>query len=177
MRSKTLLLISMLIGFSAWAGIPNGYYTNAVGKHDEALMTALEGIIYNHTLLSYNYMWTAYDSTDVADDGYYIDMYSTCKYNHDSYHVGNATYVGQGLNREHSFPKSWFGGEIAPMFTDLTMLIPTDGYVNQRRSNNPYGVCAGGMTYVNEEMGVSMRGKLGTSTYNGYTATVFEPDD
>jgi len=167
----------MLIGFSAWAGIPNGYYTNAVGKHDEALMTALEGIIYNHTLLSYNYMWTAYDSTDVADDGYYIDMYSTCKYNHDSYHVGNATYVGQGLNREHSFPKSWFGGEIAPMFTDLTMLIPTDGYVNQRRSNNPYGVCAGGMTYVNEEMGVSMRGKLGTSTYNGYTATVFEPDD
>ncbi len=177
MRNKTLLLISMLIGFSAWAGIPNGYYTNAVGKHDEALMTALEGIIYNHTLLSYNYMWTAYDSTDVADDGYYIDMYSTCKYNHDSYHVGNATYVGQGLNREHSFPKSWFGGEIAPMFTDLTMLIPTDGYVNQRRSNNPYGVCAGGMTYVNEEMGVSMRGKLGTSTYNGYTATVFEPDD
>lgn len=177
MKNKTLLLISMLICFSAWAGIPNGYYTNAVGKHDEALMTALEGIIYNHTLLSYNYMWTAYDSTDVADDGYYIDMYSTCKYNHDSYHVGNATYVGQGLNREHSFPKSWFGGEIDPMFTDLTMLIPTDGYVNQRRSNNPYGVCAGGITYVNEDMGVSMKGKLGTSTYNGYTATVFEPDD
>jgi len=162
---------------TAWADIPNGFYTNAVGKHDEGLMTALEGIIYTHTKLSYNYLWKAFDNTDMGSDGYYIDMYSTCKYNYDSYHVGSASYVGQGLNREHSFPKSWFGGEVDPMYTDLTMLIPTDGYVNQRRSNNPYGVCSGGITYVNEEMGVSMRGKLGTSTYNGYTSTVFEPDD
>jgi len=177
MNRITTFLSAAIIAIAAFASIPNGYYNNAIGKHDEGLMTALEGIIYPHTQLSYNYMWTAYDTTDVGSDGYYIDMYSTCEYNHDSYHVGSASYVGQGLNREHSFPKSWFGGEIDPMFTDLTMLIPTDGYVNQRRSNNPYGVCAGGVTYVNEEMGVSMRGKLGTSTYNGYTSTVFEPDD
>ena len=63
------------------------------------------------------------------------------------------------------------------MFTDLTMLIPTDAYVNQRRSNNPYGVCVGGYTYVNDTLGVSMKGRLGKSTYNGYTSTVFEPDD
>ena len=170
-------LLTVLIGIAAWADIPDGYYTNAIGTQDEQLMTALEGIIYSHTLLSYNYMWTAYDTTDVGNDGYYIDMYSTCKYNHDSYHVGGASYVGQGINREHSFPKSWFGGEVSPMFTDLTMLIPTDGYVNQQRSNNPYGVCANGITHVNENLGVAMRGKLGTSTYNGYTATVFEPDD
>ena len=169
--------LAILVGITAWTAIPHGYYNNAVGKHDEGLMTALEGIIYTHTELSYNYMWTAFDSTDVGLDGYYIDMYSTCKYNHDSYHVGNATYVGQGLNREHSFPKSWFGGEVTPMFTDLTMIIPTDGYVNQRRSNNPYGICAGGTTYVNEELGVTMLGKVGKSTYNGYTANVFEPDD
>ena len=177
MKKITTLLLSALIGMTAWADIPDGFYTNAVGKHDEGLMTALEGIIYTHTKLSYNYLWKAFDTTDMGSDGYYIDMYSTCKYNYDSYHVGSASYVGQGLNREHSFPKSWFGGEVDPMYTDLTMLIPTDGYVNQRRSNNPYGVCAGGITYVNEEMGVSMRGKLGTSTYNGYTSTVFEPDD
>ncbi len=177
MKKITTLLLSALVGMTAWADIPNGFYTNAVGKHDEGLMTALEGIIYTHTKLSYNYLWKAFDNTDMGSDGYYIDMYSTCKYNYDSYHVGSASYVGQGLNREHSFPKSWFGGEVDPMYTDLTMLIPTDGYVNQRRSNNPYGVCSGGITYVNEEMGVSMRGKLGTSTYNGYTSTVFEPDD
>ena len=33
------------------------------------------------------------------------------------------------------------------------------------------------MTYVNEDLGVTMLGKLDESTYNGYTATVFEPDD
>lgn len=165
------------IALMLWAGVPNGYYNNAIGKSDEALMTALEGIIYMHTELSYDFMWTAYDSTDVGSDGYYIDMYSNCKYDHSSTHVAGASQVGQGINREHSFPKSWFGGEVSPMFTDLTMLIPTDGFVNQRRSNYPYGVCAGGVTYTNEEMNVTMKGKLGASTYNGYTTTVFEPDD
>ena len=53
-------------GLSAWADAPDGFYDNAIGKHDEGLMTALEGIVYTHTLLSYNYMWTAYDSTDVG---------------------------------------------------------------------------------------------------------------
>lgn len=171
------LLLALLIGGTAMADIPNGYYNNAIGKQDEALMTALEGIIYTHSLLGYNYLWDCYPTTDVGSDGYYIDMYSTCKYNHDSPHPGNASYVGQGLNREHSFPKSWFGGEVDPMFTDLTMIIPADAYVNQRRSNNPYGVCANGITYTNDELGVTMLGKLGTSTYNGYTSTVFEPDD
>ena len=174
---KITTLFALLVGLTAMADIPNGYYTNAVGKSDEALMTALEGIIYYHSQLGYNDLWDAYPYTDTGSDGYYIDMYSTCKYNYDSYHVGTASYVGQGLNREHSFPKSWFGGEEYPMYTDLMMIIPTDGYVNQRRSNYPYGVCAGGTTYTNEEMGVTMLGKLGTSTYNGYTAKVFEPDD
>ena len=177
MKKITTLLLITLVGLTAWADIPNGYYSNAIGKRDEALMTALEGIIYTHSQLSYNSLWDSYPYTDAGSDGYYIDMYSTCKYDHDSYHVSGASNVGEGINREHSFPKSWFGGEVSPMFTDLMMIIPTDGYVNQRRSNNPYGVCAGGVTYVNEALGVTMLGKLGTSTYNGYTATVFEPDD
>ena len=172
-------LFALLVGLTAMADIPSGFYTNANGKSDEALMTALEGIIYTHTQLGYNDLWDCYPTTDMGSDGYYIDMYSTCKYNYDSYHVGTASYVGQGLNREHSFPKSWFGGEVYPMYTDLMMIIPTDGYVNQRRSNYPYGVCNGSdvVTYTNEELGVSMLGKLGKSTYNGYTAKVFEPDD
>ena len=179
MKKISTLVFAMLVGVTAWADIPTGFYTNAVGKQDEQLMTALEGIIYTHTLLGYNDLWDCYPTTDMGSDGYYIDMYSTCKYNKSSYHVGTASYVGQGLNREHSFPKSWFGGEVDPMYTDLMMIIPTDGYVNQRRSNYPYGVCNGtdAITYTNEELGVTMLGKLGKSTYNGYTAKVFEPDD
>lgn len=179
MKKITSLLLTVLIGTSAWADIPTGYYANAIGKQNEALMTALEGIIYTHSLLSYDYMWIAYDVTDVGSDGYYIDMYSNCKYNNQSAHVAGASYVGEGINREHSFPKSWFGGEVSPMFTDLTMLIPTDAFVNQRRSNYPYGVCGGtdAVTYTTPELGVTMLGKLGTSTYDGYSAKVFEPDD
>ena len=97
-----LTLLTALVGLSSWAGIPDGYYTNAIGHHDEDLMTALEGIIYTHTKLSYEYMWTAYDFTDVGSDGFYIDMYSDCKYDHNSAHVAGASYVGQGINREHS---------------------------------------------------------------------------
>ncbi len=177
MKRNITSLFTLLLCLSSWGNIPSGYYNNAIGKSDEALMTALESIILPHTELSYDYLWSAYDDTDMGSDGYYIDMYSTCKYNRSSYHVSTASYVGQGLNREHSFPKSWFGGEEYPMYTDLTMIIPTDGFVNQRRSNHPYGVCAGGTTYVNEELNVTMKGKLGKSTYNGYAETVFEPDD
>ena len=179
MKKNTFLPLLMLAALTAWADVPTGYYVNAIGKQDEALMTALEGIINAHSQLGYNALWDSYPYTDAGSDGYYIDMYSTSKYNHDSPHPGSASYVGQGLNREHSFPKSWFGGEVYPMYTDLMMIIPADAYVNQRRSNNPYGVCSGedAITYTNESLGVTMLGKLGKSTYNGYTATVYEPDD
>ena len=176
MKRATTSLLLLIIGLVLWADIPNGYYNNAIGKKDEALMTALEGIVYTHTELGYNYLWTAFDSTDVGSDGYYIDMYSTCKYNNRSPHPSGSSYVGEGLNREHSFPKSWYASQ-TPIYTDLHMLIPVDAFVNQRRSNYPYGVCAYGTTYTNDSLGVSMKGKLGTSTYNGYTSTVFEPDD
>ena len=68
-KTITPLAIMLLTSVMAWADVPDGYYNNALGKQDEALMTALEGIIYTHTKLSYNYMWTAYDVTDVGDDG------------------------------------------------------------------------------------------------------------
>ena len=177
MKKITTFALTLLVGISTMAEIPNGYYNNAVGKQDEQLMTALEGIISTHSQLGYNFLWDCYPYTDAGSDGYYIDMYSTSKYNHDTTHPSSASYVGQGLNREHSFPKSWFGGEVYPMYTDLMMIIPADAYVNQRRSNYPYGVCATGTTYVNDDLGVTMLGKIGTSTYNGYTSTVFEPDD
>jgi len=172
------LLVGLLLCPVAMASIPSGYYNNAIGKSDEALMSALEGIIYSHTQLTYAYLWTAFNYTDVGDDGYYIDMYSNCKYNSSADHTSGASYVGQGINREHSFPKSWWNSNQTTSlleYTDLTHLIPTDAYVNQRRSNYAYGVCSSGETYTNGDY--TMLGKIGTSTYSGYTGTVYEPDD
>ena len=68
-------------------------------------------------------------------------------------------------------PKSWFGGSVAPMYTDLFQLIPTDGYVNSKRSNLPIGkVTSATWTSTNGS-------KVGTSNISGYSGQVFEPID
>jgi endonuclease I len=162
-----------VIAQSALAAEPVNYYNNALGKSNENLMSALRSIIYNHRQLGYNALWDAFKSTDTDADGYIIDMYSNCRYR-PSEHGGNAKTVGDGYNREHSFPKSWFD-DAAPMYTDLFHLYPTDIKVNSQRSNFPFGVCAKGDRLTNGSL--YGKGKLGTSTYPGYSGTVFEPDD
>ena len=69
MKKVFTTMLAAIIGLSIWADIPNGYYTNAIGKQDEALMTALEGIIYTHSQLGYNFLWDCYPYTDTGDDG------------------------------------------------------------------------------------------------------------
>ena len=75
----------MLMASTALADIPTGYYTNAIGLKDEALMTALEGIIFNHSLLGYNPLWDYYPTTDGGSDGYYH-----CSDKNGRYMSGNA---------------------------------------------------------------------------------------
>merc|ERR1719345_689018 len=56
---------------------------------------------------------------------------------------GNYKHEGDCFNREHLWPKSWFGGFSAGdnAQTDLFELWPTDGYVNGMRGNLPLGDC------------------------------------
>ena len=172
---KSILLLTALL-FSVHtmlAAEPVNYYNNALGKNDEQLMTALRNIIREHRQLSYNALWDAFKTTDTDSQGYIIDMYSNCRYRPDQ-HGGSAKKVGDGYNREHSFPKSWFNDE-TPMYTDLFHLYPTDIKVNGQRSNYPFGVCANGTRLTNGSL--YGKGKLGQSTYPGYSGTVFEPDD
>ncbi len=172
-RFTLLLAATLFTSVAALAGIPANYYNSALGQHDAGLMTALRNIIRNHTQLSYNDLWSAFVTTDTDDQGYIIDMYSNCRYK-PSQHGGSASTVGEGFNREHSFPKSWFNDGY-PMYTDLFHMYPTDIRVNNQRSNYPFGVCANGTRLTNGKL--YGKGKLGTSTYPGYSGTVFEPDD
>ncbi|OFY71803.1 MAG: hypothetical protein A2265_01200, partial [Bacteroidetes bacterium RIFOXYA12_FULL_33_9] len=83
---------------------------------------------------------------------------------------GNYNSENDCYNREHSWPQSWFD-ESSPMVSDLFHVYPTDGYVNGKRANYPYGE-------VNSPNWTSMNGsKLGTCSYPGYTGIVFEPID
>lgn len=88
---------------------------------------------------------------------------------------GQYSTLGDCYNREHSFPKSWFNDD-SPMVSDAFHIYPTDGKVNSQRNNYPYGECANGTT-LSPNGKVKALGKLGTSTFPGYSGTVFEPDD
>lgn len=68
-------------------------------------------------------------------------------------------------------PKSWFH-DAYPMYTDLFHLYPTDSYINNMRSNYPFGEV--GTVTKQSEGGFS---KLGKSAVSGYSGTVFEPAD
>ncbi|MCL1946297.1 MAG: endonuclease [Chitinivibrionia bacterium] len=161
--------------FAAFAQIPQGYYDAAQGKIGAELKSALHEIILDHTPLSYDALWTAFEKTDVAEDGAVWDMYSECVFEFfiNQCGRGNARTTCDCYNREHSFPKSWFGGEIMPMFTDLFHLYPTDAIINSQRNNFPYGEV--GETNTIKENG---KGKYGRARAGlGHTGTVYEPDD
>ncbi len=176
---KRLLLQTVLVALSAiaWAQGPNGtedYYLNADGKSGAALKTAMFTIINTgKNDITYNGLWEAYKTTDRRDDGKLRDWYSKVT----NYEIGGskqgANYGSEGdaYNREHTVPQSWFGGD-SPMKSDLVHVVPTDGYVNNRRSNWPFAE----VTNVSYQSSGGYC-KLGSSKTPGYSGTAFEPGD
>lgn len=175
MKKLLLLLALGTASFCAFAAAPNGsgtYYKNANGKKGAELKTALCKIIYNRNEQSYNSLWTHFKTTDLRPDGKIWDMYSNItNYVPGTNQGGNYSKEGDCYNREHSFPASWFGGSM-PMNTDLHHLYPTDGYVNNQRSNYPFGETSG-----DKYKSANSFSKLGACTVSGYSDRVFEPND
>lgn len=175
LRRRIFASALALVALCAWAQGPHDtgtYYSAADGTKGSALKTALSGIICNHTQRTYKQLWTDFRTTDARSDGKVWDMYSNAtNFTFGTDQAGNYKKEGDVYNREHSFPKSWFG-DAYPMYTDLVHLVPTDGYVNNRRGNYPFGE-TDGETYKSAG-GFS---KLGKSTVDGYSGTVFEPND
>ncbi len=162
---------------TTYAQPPAGYYNNAFGKKKDALKTAMKEIIRSHTERSYDDLWTDFKSTDNKGNNIVWDMYSDIPGKTPQYifyfgdkQCGNYSGEGSCYNREHSFPKSWFDDK-KPMYSDLFHLYPTDGYVNGRRSNHPFGE-VGSATWTS-----SNGSKVGSSSFPGYSGTVFEPID
>lgn len=172
-RQCALFLIWTVFSVVLFAQPKPGYYDSAVGKSEAALKTALYNIVKGHTQLSYTPgLWDAYETTDInPETGKIWDMYSTCAWVYETKQCGNYKVVCDCYNREHSIPQSWFN-EKSPMKSDAFHVYPTDGKVNGQRSNYPYGECSNGVS----ESGKSL-GRLGTSTFPGYSGIVFEPVD
>ena len=172
---KRIAFLSFVISLfctSIFAEAPAEYYTNAKGKSKEALKTALSSIISsNYEQWSYDKLYTIYAESDVTDEGKVWDMYSTCTWTPGQKKCGSYKNVCDCYNREHSIPQSWFN-EKSPMKSDAFHVYPTDGKVNGQRSNYPFGECSGGTN-----LGGKALGRLGSSTFSGYSGKVFEPDD
>lgn len=170
-----LMLLLSFLTLSLFAQGPNNsgtYYQAADGRKGQALKTAMFNIIKSHKVLSYDDLWPAFKTTDKRSDGKVWDMYSNAtNFTFGTDKAGNYKKEGDVYNREHSFPKSWFNDQ-KPMYTDLVHLVPTDGYVNGRRGNNPFGETKGERYKSKNDFS-----KLGYCTYPGYTGIVFEPND
>jgi endonuclease I len=156
--------------------IPAGYYNGTTGLSGAALRAALHNIIKNHTVKSYDYAYTAFQTSDVRPDGKVWDVYSDIPGGTPPYlysfgqTVGSGNGEGAGYNREHSWPQAWFGSA-SPMYSDIWLLYPTDAKVNGYRGNLPYGV-------VGVPTLTSLNGtRVGPSADPDYVGTVFEPID
>lgn len=182
-----MFLFGLFFSVRVYAAVPAGYYNGTDGLMKVALKTKMFNIISRDAFspnsapvsLSYTALWTAFKTTDMRADGKVWDIYS----NSTNYVFGYASdggdqcgssisFEGDCYNREHSFPKSWFGGDIAPMYTDLFHLYPSDGKVNGLRSNYPFGNVFAATDSSNNKYSL-----LGTSSESGSLMIVFEPAD
>lgn len=144
-----------------------------------AMLTALRNITASGTSGSYSQLWTTYKNAFVKDNGKMFDYYSSySNFTPGTDQAGSYSNEGDVYNREHSIPKSWWNQSGDPQTgtqgTDPFFVVPTDGYVNNKRSNYPMGMVASA-SYTSQN-GFS---KLGTAVSSwGYTSSVvFEPDD
>ncbi|HPY80042.1 MAG TPA: endonuclease [Bacilli bacterium] len=151
------------------------YYANANTSSGSALLTSLQSITTKGSDVgSYDDLFETYRSSDVKD-GYLVDMYSnTTRYTVDQKRCGNYKNEGDCWNREHSTPKSWWGGSKSNQGADPFILYPTDGKINGMRSSYPFGEVKTIEKASNNNY--SLLGSADNSLYP-YSGKVFEPAD
>lgn len=164
---------------ATWAQGPNNtktYYQAANGKSGEALKTALSAIITKgHTKIGYDGLYNSYKKTDSRPDGKVRDWYSNAtNFTHVVDKAGSYRNEGDCYNREHCLPQSWYKGDgnTDYLVCDIIHVLPTDGYVNNRRSNNP-------LAETNNPTWSSKNGysRVGNCSVSGYSGQIFEPND
>lgn len=148
------------------------YYATTLDLKNSALKDALYDIVKNHKEISYgsgssNSTWWAFYVTDQADGGLVVNRYSD-----ESFYFGSRGSSVSGMNIEHSFPKSWWGGSKNAAYKDLFNLYPSPSDDNGQKSNYPMGC----VTEVKYDSGEGFD-KVGYGTINGSTLMCWEPGD
>ena len=140
------------------------------------LKTALYNVVKNGDPGTYSELWTSYLTVYKKSDGYLKDYYSnTSRFTSANQDTGSGgTTEGDKYNREHTIPKSWWGGSTSNQGADIFIVVPADKFINNKRSDNCLGV-VGSATFSSN----NNYSKLGTSSssWNHFGSPVFEPND
>ncbi|MBO4941881.1 MAG: endonuclease [Muribaculaceae bacterium] len=161
-------LLALVCSTAIYADAPAGYYSSLNGKSDAELKTAIYSLVHNFTLISsYSALPSYFEKTDVyPESNRWWDMYSDIPLYAPSF---------RGLNREHSFPKSWWGGSTSvSAYVDLNHLYPSEMKANSAKSNYPLGEVD--MANASFDNGVCYVGP-GRRGQGGGASKVFEPND
>ncbi len=158
---KHLLRFAFLFSTTALAQPPAGYYDAALGLNGPALQSALHNIIKDHVDVGYTPgLWNAYYTTDVKPGTsklwtIYSDKPGAAppyEFTLGTNQCSGSTPTSEGgcYNREHAWPRTYFGGSVPPMNSDLWIVYPVDAYVNGKRGSLPYGeVVSPTQTFLN----------------------------
>lgn len=151
-----------------------GYYNSLDGKKKEALKAAVHSAIQPKRVLDYGSgagkTWTGFYRTDRLPDGQVVDRYCNDKrYFSSGDNAHSASAIG-GMNIEHSFPKSWWGGASNNAYKDLFNLMPCESKINSSKSNYGMGV----VTNAKTDNGCT---KVGTGSAGGVNKSLWEPAD
>lgn len=176
---KSILALGALLlaGASASAQIPLDYYSGLYGLTGRDLKQALHELTSSGvSMLTYGGTgstassikigtWWGFYVTDRTPDGKVRDRYSDRQFS-----FGERSYAVDGMNIEHSFPKSWWGGAENNAYKDLFNLMPSEKSINQSKSNYPMGP----VDRVGTTNGVT---KIGWQTGDSGTDKYWEPAD
>ena len=146
------------------------YAASLKGKKKAELKTALYQLMNSgKTVLEYgsgsaNTWWGFYATDRDPQTNQVINRYSS-----DTFYFGSRGNAVSGMNIEHSFPKSWWGGSKNEAYKDLYNLYPSPSNVNSQKSNYPMDVVS---KATSEEEGYD---KVGTATH--VSGNAWEPGD
>lgn len=130
-------------GVQVQARAPGSYYANIdTSLNGAAFQQELTALISKSTSITYAELWTAFKTSDEGmpntgcGAGTIDDLYSAKCWTLATEQCGNYKTEGDCYNREHTWPKSlWGGSTTVASYTDLFHLYPADGYDNNARGN------------------------------------------
>ena len=186
-----IFLLLVVVSLQAKTVTPAGqlptYYASMNGKSSKSLFDEVHVIVkVGYSSLGYDGLFDAYPETDMKENGKLWDMYSNCDFDLNKDRCGNYKKECDCYNREHSIPKSWYGGTTSGPGCDIFHLVPTDGKVNGMRSNYAFGEVGnadysydgskkGSALSITITGGNTLAGNEGTTV--SCSGTVFEPQD